>query len=170
MGVAISIREYFSNTGVEFETVKHRRTECASDSAEASKIPEKHMAKAVVLRNEDGYLLSVIPSSEKVDLNKIRDLIDQRVVLASESEFAALFPDCEKGAVPAVGAAYGLYSIIDDSLDDIDDIYFEGGDHQTLIHISGSQFGELTRKSMHESVCIDDRPSPYSVGFGYFGA
>ena len=82
----------------------------------------------------------------------------------------ALFPDCENGAVPAVGAAYGLSSIIDDSLDDVDDIYFEGGDHKTLVHISGSQFCELTKKSLHESVCIDDRSNRYGLSFGYFGA
>ena len=34
--------------------------------------------------------------------------------------------DCEPGAVPPLGAAYGLDVVVDDSLTDHSDVYFEG--------------------------------------------
>jgi Ala-tRNA(Pro) deacylase len=58
---------------------------------------------------------------------------------------ARLFADCDRGAVPPVGEAYGIPTVWDDSLGDLPDVYFEGGDHRTLIHMSGPDFAELMR-------------------------
>ena len=63
--------------------------------------------------------------------------------MASEEQIETLFLDCEPGAVPALGAAYGLKVIVDDSLANEPEIYLEGGDHASLAHISGSTFQKL---------------------------
>ena len=54
-----------------------------------------------------------------------------------------LFPDCEVGAVPILGTPYRIACVIDKRLDGADDIYFEGGDHRTLVHVSGEEFGRM---------------------------
>ena len=65
--------------------------------------------------------------------------------MTTESEVATLFNGCDPGAVPPIGAAYGIKTIWDPntSLGQLDDIYFEAGDHDHLIHVSGEQFHEL---------------------------
>jgi Ala-tRNA(Pro) deacylase len=63
--------------------------------------------------------------------------------MAREEQIETLFLDCEPGAVPALGAAYGLKVIVDDSLANEPEIYLEGGDHASLVHISGTTFHEL---------------------------
>ncbi len=63
--------------------------------------------------------------------------------LATEGEIADLFDDCDLGAVPPVGAAYGLSVVLDESLVDAPEVYFEGGDHTTLVHVAGDAFGTL---------------------------
>ena len=65
--------------------------------------------------------------------------------LATEDEVGALFEDCDLGAVPPVGAAYGLSVIVDDGLADAQEVYFEGGDHKTLIKVSGDAFQTLMK-------------------------
>jgi len=72
-------------------------------------------------------------------------------MLASEGEIEGLFEDCARGAVPAVGECYGLDTVIDDSLDEQPDVYFEGGDHATLVHMSHAQFANLTAAARHAS-------------------
>ena len=57
---------------------------------------------------------------------------------------ASLFEDCDIGAIPPIGAAYDVPVILDESLGDAADIYFEGGDHKTLVHVSGKDFRNLT--------------------------
>jgi Ala-tRNA(Pro) deacylase len=73
----------------------------------------------------------------------MQDFVPGPVSLATESEASRLFPDCEEGAMPALGMAYGLPAVVDDDLHGCDDIYFEGGDHRSLVHISGDQFDRL---------------------------
>jgi Ala-tRNA(Pro) deacylase len=67
--------------------------------------------------------------------------------MATEGEIEALFADCETGAVPPVGSAYGLKTVIDESLDGLSDVYIEGGDHESLIHMTKQQFGSLMEEA-----------------------
>ena len=49
--------------------------------------------------------------------------------------------DCETGAVLPLGAGYALECIVvDENLEGERDAYLEGGDHRTLIHLTGQQF------------------------------
>jgi Ala-tRNA(Pro) deacylase len=97
----------------------------------------------VILKSDDLYVLAVLPASRRLDLRKARKAIGESVVLATEEEASMLFPDCDKGAVPAIGAAYNVASIVDKRLDHRDEVYFEGGDHRSLVHVEGEQFDQL---------------------------
>ena len=66
--------------------------------------------------------------------------LERPVALATEEEASALSPDCEHGAIPPIAAAYGLTAIIDASLEGHEHVYFEGGDHRALVHVTGAQF------------------------------
>ncbi|MGI9450905.1 MAG: aminoacyl-tRNA deacylase, partial [Geminicoccaceae bacterium] len=76
--------------------------------------------------------------------------------LASEQEVGRLFPDCELGAIPALGWAYGLDVIVDDSLATQDEIWFEAGDHRSLIEVGGDQFRRLLGAAPHGVFSIHD--------------
>ena len=65
------------------------------------------------------------------------------------SPFEDLFDDCERGAIPAVGECYGLDTLVDDSIEEQPEIYFEGGDHATLVRMSSRQFADLTAAARH---------------------
>ena len=71
--------------------------------------------------------------------------------LAGEHEVTELFQDCVRGAIPAVGECYGLDVVVDTSIDGQPDVYFEGGDHTSLVHMTGAQFAGLTATARHGS-------------------
>jgi prolyl-tRNA editing enzyme YbaK/EbsC (Cys-tRNA(Pro) deacylase) len=60
-----------------------------------------------------------------------------------EDEIDATFSDCERGAIPAIGEAYGVDVVIDPSLVHQPDVYFESGDHEHLIRMTGDDFRGL---------------------------
>jgi len=93
--------------------------------------------------DEGGYLMAVVPASHKVDLPAVRRQLDRRLGLATDRELLELFKDCEPGAWPPLGLAYGVDTILDQSLVDAPDIYFEADDHRALVHVSGSGFLKL---------------------------
>jgi Ala-tRNA(Pro) deacylase len=94
-------------------------------------------------------MLAVLPASRQLDRVELSHLMDRPVELATEDETRTVFRDCAAGAVPPIGPAYGLETIIDDQLMEQPEIYFEGGDHESLVHIPGEAFQALVRGVRH---------------------
>lgn len=165
MGIALSIQQYLDGQSVSYDALKHRPTGCAVRSASVSHVPVDKVAKAVVLSSRSGYVLAVVPASRRVNLDGVGHCLEQPVALATEDELTPLFPDCQRGAVPPIGAAYGLRTVIDDSLATIDDIYFEAGDHRTLVHVAGRDFYRLMRTFSHGRISLPETRNGGSDGY-----
>jgi Ala-tRNA(Pro) deacylase len=149
MTMANRLRDFIDGKGVSYDTVAHHRTATSRQAAMAAHVPGSIMAKSVVVHHELGYALAVVPSTHRIELGKLQDVMDKRLGLASEDEVVSLFDDCDIGAVPPIGAAYDVPVILDESLVDAADVYFEGGDHRTLVHVSGKDFRNLTMGARH---------------------
>ncbi len=143
MAVAMTLQRYLDDHDVSYDVITHRKTGCSTMSAQSSHISGNSLAKGVVIKRDGDYLLAVLPATRHVALERLQDIVGGPVSLASEEEASGLFPDCEEGAMPALAAAYGLSAVVDEQLADCDEIYFEGGDHRSLVHIAGDQFGRL---------------------------
>ena len=145
MTIAKRLKAHLEAKGMTYETVDHPRTVTASETAQAAHIPGDRLAKTVVLHLETGPMLAVVPSSHRVDLRELENLLDERLGLASETEIGELFDDCELGAAPPVGSAYNVRTVLDRSLSGLDRVWFEGGDHRSLISVAGADFDRLMR-------------------------
>ena len=143
MAIAITLREYLDQTGIHYDVLKHSYAETASEIAAVAHIPGNQMAKGVLLEDEQGYLMAVVPSTHRIHIGKLHKLLHRNLGLATEREVAMLFDDCDIGAMPPCGQAYGIDVIIDECLNENADIYFEAGDHMDMIHLSGSDFRAL---------------------------
>ena len=143
MAIALALQEYLDDRRISYDVTSHEKTVSSAATAQAVQVPADKIAKGVILKSDDLYVLAVLPASRRLDLRKARKAIGESVVLATEDEASMLFPDCDKGAVPAVGAAYNVASIVDERLDHRDEVYFEGGDHRSLVHVGGEQFDQL---------------------------
>lgn len=128
---------------VDYDVVHHAPSETSMETAEKAHVPSGHLAKAVVLEDGHDLLLAVIPASHQVDIPELSDLLNLPVQLAGEDEFARLFADCRIGAVPPLGHAYGMRTVVDEELMECSDVYFEAGDHESLIHVGRAAFQQL---------------------------
>ena len=151
MTVANTLKSHLENQGVRFESVPHPRTYSASHTAQMAHVPGDSVAKAVVIHHEEGYVLAVVPASHRIDLSTLQEVVDRRIGLASESDLDRLFPDCDQGAAPPVGAAYGVPTVLDTSLENREEVWFEGGDHRTLLKVSGADFDRLMQDARRAS-------------------
>ena len=149
MGIAMTLQQYLDDLHVAYDVTTHKKTGCSSMTAQASHVPDDNLAKGVVLKWGSTYILAVLPASRHVELDKVKEIVDGPVSLASEQEASEQFPDCEDGAIPVLGVAYKLPCVVDERLEHRDDIYFEGGDHRTLVHLSGEQFDRLMYEVPH---------------------
>ncbi|WP_026185935.1 aminoacyl-tRNA deacylase [Thioalkalivibrio thiocyanodenitrificans] len=149
MAIAETLKAFLDGHGVDYQVVTHAHTPSANRSAEAAHVPGDSLAKAVVLENGGQLLLAALPATRRLKLGRLHQALGEHVGLATEAEMGRLFPDCERGAVPALGAAYGMETLLDDSLAAQDDVYIEGGDHESLIHLSGESFRTLLGQARH---------------------
>jgi Ala-tRNA(Pro) deacylase len=153
MTIARTIESYLNARSVSYETLHHPHSRNSEETADSAFIWEDQLAKTVLLEDETGYLLAVVPASCRVDLRKIEHEIHRKLVLAAEEELSDLFPDCELGALPPFGRAYGIPTIYDDRLRKLACIYFEGGDHCDLVYMGGPEFIDLMHDAMHCDLC-----------------
>lgn len=152
MTIAASVQKHLSQEAVRYELIEHQRTLDSTHTAQAAHVPGAQLAKGTVLKDEKGFLIAVVPATRRVDLGAMHRRFGRPLGLATEPEVAALFGDCEPGAVPPLGAAYGIDCIFDDSLMEAPDVYFEAGDHRRLVHVSGADFRRLVRDALHGDI------------------
>lgn len=149
MAIAITLQQYLDKSGIEYDVLPHAHTETSLDTAQTTHVPPEQIAKSVVLEDEGGYLIAVIPASHHINLGQLSRQLERRLGLATEDELAGLFHDCEMGAIPPIGEAYQMEVVMDDSLEKCPDVYFEAGDHIDLIHVRGPAFLQLMQHARH---------------------
>jgi Ala-tRNA(Pro) deacylase len=154
MAISQGLRNYMERCGVAFEEVPHAHALQASKAAEASHVSGNRVAKGVLVRAGEGYMLAVVPSSKQVRLDELGRWLGREVRLAEEQESVPLFADCALGALPPVGAAFGLETVLDDDLLAADEVYFEGGDHRTLVHVAGGDWRRLVGDAGHCAMSV----------------
>ena len=143
MTTALRITAYLRNAQVDYETVGHPAAPTSSEIAQSAHIPGNQLVKAVLLKDDKGHLLAVLPSTHHIDFGAIKSLFHRSLDLAGESELKSYFPDCDLGSVPPIGAAYTLDTIADKSLQDEAVLYFEAGDKNQLIKVDKATFVTL---------------------------
>jgi Ala-tRNA(Pro) deacylase len=149
MTIARTVASRLQSRRVPYEIVTHPYRETTREAAESAHVPLGRLAKAVVLYDRRGYLMAVLPGDRHVSLEDLRRRLGRRLSMAAEVRLSQVFKDCESGAIPPLGPAYGLETIIDDGLVGLPDIYFEGGDHRELIRVSGERFLALLPEAEH---------------------
>ena len=154
MAIANRVRRYLDEADVDFVTTTHIRTATTSETAQAAHIPGDCMAKAVLVHHEEGFVMAVTPATCRVDLQELQRVVDRRLGLASEREVDHLFKDCSRGAVPPLGEAYGVETLVDHRLEGQEAIWFEGGDHRTLVRVRGSDFDRMMRSCAHAAFSV----------------
>jgi Ala-tRNA(Pro) deacylase len=152
MAIAITLKEYLADQELDYTVLKHTHTSASKATAQAAHIPDRLLVKSVMLEDENGrYLLAVVPANYMVNLGKLHNQYNVQLGLATEEEVGNLFTDCELGAIPPIGNAYGIDVIMDESLERCPDVYFEACDHKHLIHMDGMQFKRLMANAAHSS-------------------
>jgi Ala-tRNA(Pro) deacylase len=148
--ISSTLNEFLNQQEVAFELIPHPHTGSSMDSAQQAHVPGNRLAKAVVLKGDGNYSMVIVPSVEHVDLAVLREQLGTGLELATESELSELFPDCDVGAVPPIGPAWGMDTYLDECfLANDEEIYFEAGDHEDLVRVSGEQFQKLLGDARH---------------------
>ena len=137
---------YLREQGVPYEIQHHPTTYTAQELAASEHVPGRQVAKVVMVSSAGRPTMLVLAAIHKVDLRRAATAIGvQDVRLATEDEFAALFPDCDVGAMPPFGERYGIPVYVDTALAEAERIVCAAGSHTDTVSLRYTDFARLTQ-------------------------
>jgi Ala-tRNA(Pro) deacylase len=146
MPILKRLQSYLDNHKIPYEVVSHLRAYTAHDVAQKVDVSGDLVAKVVVVKADKYFVMTVLPSTWRVDLKRLRDALEAREVrLATEAECANLFPDCQVGTMPPFGNLYGMEVYVDQLLTEDESIVFEAGTYVGAIKLLYKDFAGLVR-------------------------
>jgi Ala-tRNA(Pro) deacylase len=144
MALLVRLQELLDRSGVAYTHTVHPLAYTAREVAAAEHLPAQEVAKVVVFLAENGYRMVVLPANKVVDSQELRAMLGfSHARLATETELADLFPDCDLGAMPPFGNLYDMPVHLDSSLLADETIAFNAGTHRDVVHIRLGDFRRL---------------------------
>jgi len=147
----MTVIEFLDKSGVKYEVTEHKPAFTAQRMAAAEHEPGKYVAKPVIVRADDKYLMCVLAACYKIDLGALKKQLGaKKVELVEEKDMGKIFGDCELGAEPPFGNLYDLTTIMDKALETDDHIKFQAGSHDKAIRISMADYIKLVKPKVLE--------------------
>jgi Ala-tRNA(Pro) deacylase len=104
------------------------------------------VAKSVVLKCDDEFMLVVLQAPAKVDFDRLKKALGcKQAQLATEAEMEKLFPGVELGAESPFGTLYDLPVYIDKPLTEVPEIVFNAGTHTETIRMKYKDYAALVK-------------------------
>ncbi len=149
MAVLEKLRVFLDENHAEYTHTVHPLAYTAREVASAEHLPNREVAKTVVVFGDEGYHMVVVPANKLVDFQEVRLTLGfTHARLATEDEVGRLFPDCQLGAMPPFGNLYGMPVYLDSSLAAEDTIAFNGGTHCDVIHMHTDEYRALVHPTV----------------------
>ena len=154
MSIPSRLSGYLSEHGTRYAVRAHAHSRSSAETARLANVRPHQLAKSVILEDEQGPVMAVLPADQWVQVGRLSQMLGRRNLhLSNEDSIAALFADCELGAVPPVGMPWGVPTIVDTELDSSEVVCLEGGDHESVLVVSNAQFRELMRDARRGHFC-----------------
>ena len=147
----MKVMEFLNKAGVKYEVLEHKPVFTAQRMAAVEHEPGKFVAKPVIVKADDKFVMCVLAASCKIDLQGLKKQLGaKKVQLAAEDEIAQVFDDCEIGAEPPFGSLYDLQTIMDKMLEADEHILFQAGSHQKAIRMAMADYINLVKPKIME--------------------
>ena len=148
------VEEFLQQRGVTYEKHRHPITYTSQGLADAEHISGYLVAKPVIVRGAHGFAMCVVPAPKHVELDRVADVLhDDHVRLATEQEMTGLFPDCELGAEPPIGAMFGLKTVMDAQLENDEYLVMQAGSHTESIRVRRDDYERIAEPMVAPISC-----------------
>jgi Ala-tRNA(Pro) deacylase len=150
-----SLTKALADHGIPYELLEHPRTDRAVDEAAVLGLEPKDVAKTIVLSSGERNVRVVLPASERIDMHKLRALLEtgKELHLLTEEQLEREYGEFELGAVPPIGGADDEV-IVDHRIAARRSVVFEAGDHDHSVRVEASDLVSFAGGRVGD-VCAD---------------
>src|SRR4051812_36037987 len=121
--------DFLRSRRVWFEPLLHSPASSSTKRAHCMHVPGHWVAKTVLVKASDRFVLVVLASTSKIDLERLSEVMGlpaSEVRLGTTDELVDLFNDCEPGVAPPFGRLYDLETVFDSSFMEVPELVFGG--------------------------------------------
>jgi Ala-tRNA(Pro) deacylase len=145
------VTDYLKHNSVQYEVIEHAPAFSAHEVAVVSHVPEKDLAKTLVVNSDGKYCMVVMPADHRLSDHLLNDVLKgKHIHLASEEDLQQIFPDCEVGAMPPFGNLYALPVYVDTTLANDEVIVFNACSHTRSIRLKMYDYLRLVKPIVAE--------------------
>jgi Ala-tRNA(Pro) deacylase len=143
---------FLRDEGVEFRLTHH---EPVTTSAEAAAVRGAELgsgAKAMLVKGREGFVLAVLAADRKVDWRLLAPLVGGKGARFATDDEHQEATGLRTGAVPPFGVLFGLRTVYDRSLLEVETVNFNAGTHtdsvamalDDLIRVGGGELAAFS--------------------------
>ncbi len=140
MPIAVKLNQYLNRQNIYVHEIHHERVDSLACAINCAGVAASATLKSVLLIDVKGAVMAVIPYGADLDIDAVNRVLGRNLQQLTPEQSDRLFTDCEAGAHPPIGAAYGIPTIVDDSLLKQDLFYLQSGCNSTLLQMDGRAF------------------------------
>jgi len=139
----IFIREFLTDRAISCESLTHQASLTLEAVAEQLFIPFHQIARSQLLRDNQGYVLTILPLGCHLDFSSIKTEIGRELEMAWPEEYSALFSGLDNKSIPPLSALFDLECFIDAELLKNEALYLPDGSGVGMLKMSGTDFMAL---------------------------
>lgn len=153
MEISKKIIKYLDDSKYKYEIIEHKTTFTAWDTAQTEKIKPQEVAKALVMKTDNDYVLALISANRNLDKQKLLKVINgarkksgaknyKKIDFAKESWMKKNLAG-KVGATPPFRKILGMDIFIDNLLAKSKKIYLGSGEYVFSVRVNASQYLKL---------------------------
>ncbi len=119
--------------GADFRLTHHGAVTTSADAAAVRGAELRSGAKAMLVKGKSGFVLAVLAADRKVDWKLLAPLVGGKGARFANDDELHEATGLTKGAVPPFGRLFGLRTIYDRSLLEVETVNFNAGTHTDSI-------------------------------------
>lgn len=158
MAISKKIADYLDKNKYKYEIIEHRTTYTAWDTAQTEKVKPQEVAKALVMKTDNDYLIAMVPSNKNLDKKgllkiinaqkkKAGDKLYKKIDFAKEAWMKKNLPG-KVGATPPFAGLINLGVYIDNALKKNKKIYLGSGEYTFSVRVNMRQYLKIEKPAI----------------------
>ncbi len=142
--IELHIINFLEKSGVKYEPIEHRTVYTAFDKAQTLKLPQKIIAKTLIVKLDKNPALVLISANKNLDIKKLKKLVKaKKVDFIKEIWMKKNLKGTKVGAIPPFGILWKMKTFIDRGLLKEPKIIVNAGNYNWSIKINPSYFKKI---------------------------
>ena len=150
------VRIFLDRQQLSYRLISYRAGETLGQLRDRLDIPARRIVRTVLLKDGNGLLMAILPYSHILDFSILCQLRESELEPLHSPEALHFFQahGCKGSSRPPLPAIFNISALVDTSLADQGEIYFESGSGDSLINIRGDDFTKLLAQARWEQFAI----------------